>query len=136
MRALIIDDDKANQFILQQFLAPFATTSVASDGEEGLALFEKGIETQLPYDLVCLDIMMPGIDGVEVLRQIRAKEAEQGLVGLDGVKIIMISAVADTGTVVGAFRDGCEAYLIKPIDRDDLIRNLKTLKLIAENAGK
>ena len=135
MRALIIDDDKANQFILQQFLAPFATTAVASDGEEGLTLFNNGIESQLPFDLVCLDIMMPGIDGIEVLRRIRAKEAELGLVGLDGVKIIMISAVADTGTVVGAFRDGCESYLIKPLNRDELIRNLKTLKLLPENAG-
>lgn len=134
MRALIIDDDKANQFILQQFLAPFATTAVAGDGEQGLDLFTKAIEQQLPFDLVCLDIMMPGIDGVEVLRQIRAKEADLGLIGLDGVKVIMITAVAETATVVGAFRDGCEAYLIKPLNRDELVRNLKTLKLIPENA--
>ncbi|MBN8547908.1 MAG: response regulator [Deltaproteobacteria bacterium] len=135
MRALIVDDDKANQFILQQFLNPFAKTAVANDGEEGLAMFLKAIESQLPYDLICLDIMMPGIDGAETLRRIRAEEANRGLLGLDGLKVIMISAVADTLTVVNAFRDGCEAYLIKPINRDDLIRNLKVLKLIPDTAG-
>ena len=135
MRALIIDDDKANQYILKEFLAPFATSDIAQNGEEGVAVFEAALDSQLPYDLVCLDIMMPGIDGVETLRRLRTAESEREIFGLDGVKIIMISAVADTKVVVSAFRDGCEAYLIKPVQRDDLIRNLKVLKLIASDTG-
>lgn len=134
MRVLIIEDDKANQYILEQFLKPFGVVSVAGDGEQGLELFRKAIDSQQPYDLICLDIMMPGIDGVEVLRRIRQEETDRDLLGADGVKVIMITAVADKGTVVGAFRDGCEAYLIKPLNRDDLIRNLKTLKLIPFDA--
>lgn len=133
MRALIVDDDSANRFILEQFLKPFGKTETAADGEEGLQKFVEGLVNHLPYDLVCLDIMMPGLNGMEVLRRIRSEEAERGIFGLDGVKVIMISAVADKDTVIDAFRDGCEAYLIKPLNRDDLIRNLKNLKLVVDS---
>lgn len=134
MRALIVDDDSANRFIIEQFLKPFGTTDTAANGEEGLQKFIEGLVNHQPYDLVCLDIMMPVMNGVELLRRIRSEEADRGIFGLDGVKVIMTTAVADKDTVIGAFRDGCEAYLIKPLNRDDLIRNLKTLKLIVDPA--
>ena len=132
MRSLIIEDDPANQFILKQFLAPYGQSSVASDGASGVELFCQALDKELPFDLVCIDIMMPGMDGLEALKQIRQEEASRGIVGLEGVKIIMASAVADSSTVIKSFREGCEAYLIKPLNHEDLVRNLRTLKLIPQ----
>ncbi len=134
MKALIIEDDRANQFILQQFLAPFGGTQVAANGEQGLDEFRRALDGQIPFDLICLDIMMPGMDGLQVLKELRKEEAERGIVGADGAKIIMITAVNDKNVVINAFRDGCEAFLIKPLNHEDLMRNLKALKLVADAA--
>ena len=133
MKALIIEDDKANQFILQQFLTPFGGAQVASNGEQGLEEFRKALDGQIPFDLICLDIMMPGMDGLQVLKELRREEAERGIIGADGAKIIMITAVNDKNVVISAFQDGCEAFLIKPLNHEDLMRNLKALKLIADS---
>lgn len=135
MRALIIEDDRANQYLLEQFLKPYASTAVASNGDEGLSQFKAALDRQVPFDLICLDIMMPGTDGMEVLKLVRKEEAERGIVGVEGAKVIMITAVADKEVVIKAFRDGCEAFLIKPLNPEDLIRNLKALKLISADSS-
>ena len=84
-----------------------------------------------PYDLVLLDIMMPGIDGQEALRQIRGWEEEQGISLGRGTKIIMTTCLDDPRNVLGAFQRGCESYLVKPIDREKLMGEIRKLGLIA-----
>ncbi len=83
-----------------------------------------------PYDLICLDIMMPGLDGQEVLRQIRRLEEESGVAPAHRVKVIMTTALAGRANVMEAIEGGCDAYLIKPIQRLRLLEELRRLELI------
>jgi two-component system chemotaxis response regulator CheY len=81
------------------------------------------------YDLVCLDIMMPEMDGHQTLQAIRQIEAAHAIDGLDGVKVIMTTALEDSGNVFGAFREGCEAYLVKPVKKAKLVESIEQLGL-------
>ncbi len=130
MKALIVEDDITCRMVLQRLLEPFGQCDIAVDGQEGVTIFKMSFESQAPYDLVCLDIMMPNMDGHEVLQQIRAMEEEAGIFGLAGVKIIMVTALSDAKTIMRAFNDQCEGYIVKPIDKEKLYRQLRQMNLI------
>jgi two-component system, chemotaxis family, chemotaxis protein CheY len=130
MKTLVVEDDFTGRLVLQGMLAPYGTVHIAVDGKEALEAFRRAAATVAPYDLICLDIMMPGMDGHAVLKEIRAFEEARGIAGPAAVKIFMTSALSDGANVFKAFREQCEAYLVKPIDRQKLIAQLKTFKLI------
>ena len=84
-----------------------------------------------PYDLVLLDIMMPGMDGQEVLRKLRAIEKESGVSGKDESVIIMVTAISCPRNVLEAFfKGGCTDYIEKPVLRETLFGKLKEYKLL------
>lgn len=83
------------------------------------------------YDLVLIDIEMPGIDGHEVLDTIREMESRRGIHGSDGVKVIMTTALMDSKHCIRAFEEGCESYITKPIDEDELFGRMRELGLLA-----
>ncbi|MBN2544367.1 MAG: response regulator [Spirochaetes bacterium] len=130
MRILVIEDDFASRRLLQRILSPFGETDVAVVGEEGINAFINAINEKQPYDLICLDIMLPKMDGQEVLKKIREIEIENGIGGFDGVKILMTTALGDAKNIMNAFKSGCEAYLIKPIIKEKVLDELKKLNLI------
>lgn len=131
MRFLIAEDDLISQRLLETILTPYGRCDLADNGVEALAAFETAWNEWDSHDLVCLDIMMPVMDGQEVLRRIRDFEKQQGQVGLDCTKIMMISALDDFPNIKQAFNEQCEAYLVKPIDKDKLMDKLKEIGVIA-----
>lgn len=130
MKILIVEDDFVCRRLLQEILNKFGKCDIAVNGIEAVESFKLAWKDKKPYDLVCLDIMLPDIDGQEVLKQIRECEYEQGVGGLDGVKIIMTTALGDSENIKKAFREQCEAYVVKPIDKTKLVNTLKKLELI------
>lgn len=84
---------------------------------------------QEPYDLICLDIMMPGMSGHEFLKEIRLIEEQEGIFPPASVKVIMTSALNDSGNIMGGFVNQCEAYMVKPIDQDKLLGQIRALGL-------
>jgi two-component system chemotaxis response regulator CheY len=84
-----------------------------------------------PYDLICLDIVMPEMDGQEALKEIRCLEKKAGITGSDFTKIIMTTALADKTNVVEATLQGCDYFLVKPIQKAKLQEQLRKLKLIS-----
>ncbi len=132
MRILIVEDDFVSSKLLQTILFPYGICDVADNGYEGLELFRKAVKEEEPYDLICLDIMMPEMDGQQMLKEIRGFEEIRGITGMDGVKIIMVTALDDFENISRAFREQCEAYYIKPIDKDRLLETLKKLNLIQD----
>ena len=131
MRVLIAEDDFAGQAVLEGLLSPHGECDIARDGEEAMALFEAALAAGRPYDLVCLDIMMPKLDGKEVLRRVRELEKERGRTGLAGAKILMTTALNDFETIMASFRGQCEGYLVKPISKVKLLAQLRALGLLA-----
>jgi two-component system, chemotaxis family, chemotaxis protein CheY len=129
MKCLIAEDDFAARKLLQIFLTELGECCVASNGQEAVDAFCEAYDTNVPYDLVCMDIMMPEKDGHQALREIRAYEEAHGIQGTKGVKVIMITALRDSRHVLGTFRVGCEAYIVKPVEKSTLFEEMEKLGL-------
>lgn len=136
MKTLIVEDDFASRKLMEKYLSPYGETDVVVDGQEAVDAFTMALEENSYYDLVCLDIMLPKMDGQKVLKEIRRIEEERGIFGNNGTKVIMTTALGDAKNVLNAFRSQCEGYLQKPISKEHLVRQLKDLQLIeTDEAG-
>jgi two-component system chemotaxis response regulator CheY len=132
MRALIAEDDFTSRLLMQKLLAPYGESHVAINGREALEAFKAARLKRRPYDLICLDIMMPEMDGQAVLREIRAIEEGAGTRHERRAKILMTTALKDAKNVMTAFRELCDGYLVKPIDKAKLLKYLTELGLISK----
>jgi two-component system, chemotaxis family, chemotaxis protein CheY len=130
MKILIVEDDVASRFLLCDLLAPYGPCHVAVDGKEAVEAVHAALEQRIPYDLVCLDIKMPRMDGVEALKSIRELEKAKGVMLGDGPKIIMTTTVSDPKSIMGAFNEQCEGYIIKPITEEKLTAEMQKLRLL------
>lgn len=126
MRFLIVEDDFTSRRMLQMFLASYGECDVAVNGSEALAAVSMAQAENRPYALVCLDVMMPELNGMEVLKEIRAREKRAGVPQHREVKVVMTTALDSPKDVVGAYYEGgCNGYLVKPVSRtalDTLLR--------------
>ncbi len=127
MKFLIVDDDRLCRVLVEGMLSPYGKCHTAYDGNEAINAFRLAVEDREPYDLVCLDIMMPNMDGHQVLEAIRDVERHHGIGGSDGVKVIMTTALEDSKHCMRAFREGCEAYVTKPVDEKLLLERVGEL---------
>ena len=132
MRVLIAEDDFVARRILKEILSPYGDCDVVVDGEEAVRAFQLAQEEKNPYHLVCLDIMMPNLDGQDALKRIRALETERGIDKKTETKVIMITALSDPKTVFNAFyRGGATAYIVKPIDKTKLLNEIRQFGFIS-----
>ncbi len=117
MRILIVEDDFLSRQILREMLINYGDCDCVASGEEAIIAVHDGWRRNDFYDLICLDIKMPGLNGHEVLKLLRDQEEQNGIYGLDMVPIIMISTFHDAKNILAAFYNGlCDVYLIKPVD--------------------
>lgn len=128
MRALVIEDDYVSGKVIKKMLSVYGECDVASSGEKGLAMFFEAVESGKKYDVICLDIMMPEMDGHEVLKRLRTGEEERDIT--DPVKVIMTSALGDFNNIKEAYKEQCEDYIVKPIEKYKIEAALKKLELI------
>jgi two-component system chemotaxis response regulator CheY len=131
VRALIVEDDFTSRFFLQKVLSRYGEVDTAVNGVEGVEAFEAAIARGRAYDLICMDIMMPEMDGQTALAKIRELEASMGIPWKNHVKIVMTTALGGIDAVMAAFHGMCDAYLTKPIDTVTLGDRLRTLRLVA-----
>jgi DNA-binding response OmpR family regulator len=111
---LLVDDEPGMLRYIRTLLeVDNYKVETASTGEEALQRIEKG----LAPDLVLLDVLMPGIDGLETLEQLRQMRP--------GVKVVMLSCVNDTRKVVQAMRLGAQDYLTKPFSLAELLARVR-----------
>ncbi len=127
MRILIVEDDGPGQRLLMRYLSAHGECDIAANGVQAVDAFKAAIQEKRPHDLICLDITMPYMNGHEALAAIRAEENALGIGGHDGVKVIMITSTNESAHITEAFREGCEAYLVKPIDKVKLIEEIEKL---------
>ncbi|MBN2640656.1 MAG: response regulator [Victivallales bacterium] len=130
MKTLIVEDDFTSRMILQKLLEPFSECNIAVNGDEALMAYEIAVKDSEPYDMICLDIMMPGMDGQKVLNAIRKLESDAGVPLGKGVKIVMTTALGDRENVLKAFRSSCDAYLVKPYDKKRMLEILQSFRFI------
>jgi two-component system, chemotaxis family, chemotaxis protein CheY len=130
MKALIVEDDFTSRLLLQELLKPYGVTHIAVNGREAVEATRAAIDAGEPYSLICLDIMMPEMDGQEALKAIRGLEDAHGVVPGQGTKIVMTTALSDFRNRSDAYFHLCDAYLTKPIRQEQLRDELRSLGLI------
>jgi two-component system chemotaxis response regulator CheY len=121
MKALIVDDDLTTRLVLQEILSPYAEVHTCCDGTEAVQVCARALANGLPYDLVCLDLLMPQMGGLEALKLIRQDEEQRGRRRPGASKIVITTAADDQESISSAFRELCDAYLLKPIDATELL---------------
>ncbi|MBF0154313.1 MAG: response regulator [Magnetococcales bacterium] len=132
MKIMIADDELNNRILLERILSPYGECDFVINGREAIEAFELAMMDNKPYDLICLDIMMPEVDGQEALKTMRDMERGGRPDGKETI-IFMVSALDTEEQVVKAFfRGGCSDYLAKPITRDKVLDKLRQYRLIPE----
>lgn len=129
MRILIVDDDLFGRILLRKLLDKHGDCDMVVNGREAVEAFRMAWDENKPYDLICLDILMPEMDGVEALKIIRAHEEEKGIFGAKRVKVIMITGKDDPKSVLTSFREGCEGYVVKPVEKLNIEKQMRELGL-------
>lgn len=130
MKALIVEDDFTSRFLLQEILKEFGTSHVAVNGKEAVQAVELAQKSGEQYKLICMDIMMPEMDGQTAVKEIREIEERNGILSTYGAKIIMTTTLNDMKNVFTAYSNLCDGYLTKPIDKKRLIQELQKLGLV------
>lgn len=132
MRTLIVEDDPISRRLLEKMLSPFGECCLVVNGREAVESFSRALTEREPFSLVCLDIMMPEMDGQECLKTLRRIENEMKVPPKQEAKIFMTTALDSMKNVMEAYhRGGCTAYLVKPISLEKLHDTLREYKLIA-----
>ncbi|MFW5837940.1 MAG: response regulator [Desulfovibrionaceae bacterium] len=131
MKFLIVDDDERIALLISKILSKYGECTVAPNGDEAIKRFKEQHQASEPFDAVFMDIMMPGMDGHEVVRQMRSLEKELGVKEINTFKLVMISALSDTKNVCKSFFHGyADAYVAKPDIKEKLLEELRNIKLI------
>ncbi len=131
MDILIADDEFSSRIMLEEILSPLGDCKIVENGVEVVAAVSKMFDEKRRFDLICLDIMMPEMNGQEALNEIRRLEKLNGVSSQDESVVIMITALNSLQTVVDSFEGGgCSAYLTKPVTKQALLDKLKNYGLV------
>jgi two-component system chemotaxis response regulator CheY len=133
LNILIVEDDPTSQLVMSGLLKSYGQSTIAMNGKEAVQIFSETLAKGERFDLVCMDIMMPEMDGQQALVKIRELESQHGITGLEGAKIIMTTALADSKSLMSAFRGQCEAYIVKPVTREKIVEQFRNLGLLEED---
>ena len=129
MKVLIVDDQVVSRKKMKKIMDDFGYCMVAENGPEAVSQFRKAHEGKLPFHLVTLDIEMPGMDGTEVLFEIREIEKEFKVPKQGQIRVLMVTSHSDKDTVITSIQAGCDDYIVKPINKGIIVKKLKKLGL-------
>ncbi|MGH7297793.1 MAG: response regulator, partial [Polyangiaceae bacterium] len=124
MRILVVEDDaRTSAFVRKGLVESGFAVDIAPDGAEGLHLARSA-----PYDLVVLDVMLPGLDGFAVLRSLRGTGFR--------TPVIMLSARGEVEDRVRGLHVGADDYLVKPFAFSELLARINAILRRGEGAGE
>ena len=127
MKILIVDDEEISRTILLSKIAHMGSCVAVNSAKAALAELDKAQAEKQPFDVITLDVSMPGMDGRQLLEHIRKKEAMDKIPKNDWVKILMITARMNLGTINACIKRGCNGYLTKPVTQVQLIQSLSQM---------
>lgn len=127
MKTLIAEDDEASRIVLSRYLSRYSSCDEVVDGLEAVEAFKAACRKNEPYNLICLDLMMPRMDGITALKKIRDIESEYYNNPEQRSKIVIITALSETPFMQSSFDKGCDAYATKPVDFERFMDVLKEI---------
>lgn len=136
MKMLIVEDEYTSRRYIEMLISKKCAYAIAEDGEEALKKFKEGLENGEPFSVILLDIMMPKLNGQQVLAQIRTIEKQMEIFGEDRCKIIMTTALKDFEQIKEAFKNQADAYIVKPVLQEKIYQELEKLGLINQCGGE
>ncbi len=128
MRILVVDDEFVALERLKIILGSFGRCEPATNANQAFEMFRKAIAKSDRYDLITIDIEMPGKDGIELLRMIREEEEYPKV---KPAKTIMVSAVGCPSNVYRSLDSRCDAFIVKPVRRQIIFEKLQALGLLS-----
>lgn len=117
MRILVVDDENVSLRKMELIMKSYGTSDMVTNGQAAIDAFVKAWEDWSPYDLISLDMVMEGMNGIEALSEIRALERQKNVPEDKRVRVIMVTAKADKDTIVSCVQAGCDDFISKPFDR-------------------
>jgi two-component system chemotaxis response regulator CheY len=131
MKCLIVEDDPISSQVMAKMISRHGSFEVVDNGREAVEMFQRAHESNCPYDLIMMDLMIPEINGLQAALIIREKEALMDISVTQRVKIIVATALDDPRTVIKALYDSdANSFLVKPITVQKIEAELRSLKLI------
>ncbi|MBF0381964.1 MAG: response regulator [Magnetococcales bacterium] len=125
MRCLVVDDEQVTQILMQAMLEHYGQCDVATTGSESVTMFKEALQSDTPYSLICMDIKLDGMDGLETLRHIRLVEKENSAKERGPVKVFMVTSHTNIESIKTAFYEiQCDEYIQKPVDPYQLRQRL------------
>ncbi len=128
MKFLIVDDNKINAKLMSCMIGALGQCDTAESGHDAIAAVKEAWRGWKPYDIILLDIMMPEMNGLEVLCHIRELEGQKNIAEPDRVPIIMVTAASQEKMVRECIREGCDDYIVKPVDNGLFLKRIQMLK--------
>jgi two-component system chemotaxis response regulator CheY len=128
MKVLIVEDDLTTGHLMKYVVGRHADFTHAIDGEEAFDAFCDAFESGEPFDLVFLDLMLPIVDGQEVLQAIRQFEEQNGIIHTEGVPVVVTTSLEDNSEVHQAMAAGALDYLMKPVKTEKLLDIIKRVE--------
>ncbi len=125
LKVLIVEDEPVSRKLLEKLMEPYGSCQSAVNGQQAFMTFIAALEKGEPFDLVCLDIMLPEMNGQSVLSGIRNFEAGKGIDEKQAVKIIFT-----TGLVEAEASASKAKHILKPIDKNKIEKALRQLELV------
>ena len=129
MKILIIEDDKSTQLLLEKIFGSDIECTIFTEAMDGIDSFVENMIQFDSYDAVLIDINLPDLNGVNVLRLLRKFESVKGIMENRKSKIIMMTGNADEQNVKESLKNGCDNFLIKPITKEKIETKFKAVGL-------
>ena len=130
MRFLFVDDDYVSRTKLKTLLSPYGDSDAVPSGDIALRMFQIGHDEKVPYDLITMDIDMPGLKGQDVVKKIWQWEESREIYMTDQVKILMVTVKNDSENIISCFKEGCDGFLIKPATPEKLRQALTKMGIV------
>lgn len=127
MKFLVIDDDHVSRMKMQAILESFGDCFAVKNGRDGLSAFSKDLNKDRSIEVITLDITMPGMDGIEVLHNIREIEKKNKILKEDRVTVIMVTSHSKKDDIITCLQAGCNDYVIKPFSIESIDIKLNKL---------
>ncbi len=129
IRILIVDDDYISRLQAKALLGAYGDCDGVPNGKIALDMYECALAEKMPYHLVTMDILMPGMSGQDVVAGIRRIEEQRKLPSERECKILMLTSQKTMRDVSSSYYEGCSQYVNKPLRQEDLAKAMTEMGL-------
>ena len=131
MKALVVDDEVVSRKKMLKILSKYGECEEAENGGEAIEKFSvNAVDGTDSFDIIMLDIAMPDMSGLDVLKRIRQIEIEKSIPKEKQVKVLMVTVKSEKEVVRMSIKEGCDDYVIKPFNNESIESKLERVGLL------